>query len=218
MFKEKKYDLLERIQLEYILKELELTNTSSLFSQENITKAGKFLGANAVLLGDISDMGKYFNINIQLVSVEQAKIISISNAKLLADSYRKQFETDYTLDSKNNVITKFYLTVKSAEILVPMDNGSPPDSYGYTYALDKTYTLSKVQDSYKPIWNTKFEIELSDEKPLTIKLIDKDVMKDDLITTFIISKKDLLSKLDKNGNFTFEDARAKLFINVVKIK
>jgi len=169
----------------------------------------------------IMNINKALSVNESDTSIDKKTREESGKIKLILNSlklYQKMgLKTPLIFCSviENNKETKITLTVKSAKIHVNMDSGSAPDTYGYVIdSLNNSFSLPKIQDSYDPVWNAKFSIDLNDERPLTIKLIDRDAMADDLITILSISKKEIFEKLDKNKEFVIEDKRAKILLKL----
>lgn len=70
LIKSRSFKLVERSQMEQILAELKINETTGLIDSATAKKLGKMTGANAVLIGSISDRGKYAVINCRLINTE----------------------------------------------------------------------------------------------------------------------------------------------------
>ena len=69
------FDVVEREQLSKVLKELKL-NQIGLVDAESAKVVGKMVAADTILCGSVSEVGQFFDINVRLLDVEKATIIS----------------------------------------------------------------------------------------------------------------------------------------------
>ncbi|MFC2091230.1 FlgO family outer membrane protein [Elusimicrobiota bacterium] len=75
------FEIVERKQLKNILEELQL-NLSDVFDGANSKKIGKLLGADALLLGSISEIEQFFHINIRIVDVEKSSALAAASSRI----------------------------------------------------------------------------------------------------------------------------------------
>jgi len=73
IFKTGKYDLVERTQIESIMKEYEI-QYSGISRLEYAVKMGNQLNANKILMGNVGKIGESFIVQLKLVDIESAKI------------------------------------------------------------------------------------------------------------------------------------------------
>ena len=74
-------EIIERGQLEHILKEQKLT-LHGLVDAKTAGKVGEILAADAILIGSVSDMEDFFIINIRLVDVEKASVLASASTDI----------------------------------------------------------------------------------------------------------------------------------------
>lgn len=69
------FAVVERDQLSNVLKELSL-NQTGLVDVTSAKAVGKMLAADAIVCGSVSEVGRFFDVNVRLIDVESASIIS----------------------------------------------------------------------------------------------------------------------------------------------
>ena len=74
LFNTQIYDVLERNEMESILKEQVFTLSGACNSAECAVEIGKLLSAEKMVIGDIGKIGEYYSITVRLVSVSTSKI------------------------------------------------------------------------------------------------------------------------------------------------
>jgi len=77
--KSEAFDILDRSNMESILKEQNFTMTDNCNSRECAVQVGQLLGVEKMLFGDIGSLGKKILVNLQLVDVSTGKIEKIEN-------------------------------------------------------------------------------------------------------------------------------------------
>ena len=75
-----KYDMLERARINEILQEQNF-QMSGMVSDETAVSIGKMLGAQAIIVGDISDTGNTRRLVFRCLDVETGKILGISSER-----------------------------------------------------------------------------------------------------------------------------------------
>jgi curli biogenesis system outer membrane secretion channel CsgG len=75
-----KYDMLERSRIDQILQEQNF-QLSGLVSDETAVSIGKLLGANVIIIGDISGAGNTRRLVFRCLDVETEKILGISSER-----------------------------------------------------------------------------------------------------------------------------------------
>lgn len=80
------FDVVEREQLSKVLKELKL-NQIGLVDANSAKMVGKMLAADTILCGSVSEVGRFFDINIRLIDVEKATIISAAVIEIKQDDF-----------------------------------------------------------------------------------------------------------------------------------
>lgn len=83
------FDIVERQQLQKVLKEQKLS-ASSLFDAETIEELGRILGIEALVTGSIADLGESIKINARSISVETAKVFAAASARCAKDGVVEQ--------------------------------------------------------------------------------------------------------------------------------
>lgn len=76
-----KFDVVERKHLESIFKEINLGLTG-LIDEETAQSVGKMSGADAVVIGTITDLGEELDINIRMIGTEKADVLATATAQL----------------------------------------------------------------------------------------------------------------------------------------
>jgi LPXTG-motif cell wall-anchored protein len=72
----KKFDLIERSQMDALLKEQDFSVSE--LSESNAAKAGKLLSAEQVAIGTIGKVGRTYTVDVRLIEVETGKVINSS--------------------------------------------------------------------------------------------------------------------------------------------
>ena len=80
----KKFDIVERKLLNQILDEQKL-GVSGFIDDDTVVLLGHLLGAEAILTGTITDIGKYLKINSRLISTESGTVYSVASIKVNKD-------------------------------------------------------------------------------------------------------------------------------------
>jgi len=210
LFQSGKFEILERLQLDAVLNELKMTS-SDLFSQESISKIGKFIGADAVLIGDISAFNNYFIVSMRLVNIEEAKVVSLSQVNLLSEGLQEKYETRYQFQEKQKVLSGDYqVTVMQGDVKEDFDIFSDPDTFVCISQNNIQSCTLAVEDNFHPKWNQEIEMEINPEKPIIITVWDKDTSADDLISRFVLSENYSSDHLDENGKLYLSDEKIAL--------
>ncbi len=81
-----RFDVIERRLIEKVIEEQKV-GASGLISAEGAAEVGKMLGAKNIITGTVLSLGKRFEINARLISVEEGSIITAVN--IIADSESK---------------------------------------------------------------------------------------------------------------------------------
>src|SRR3990172_13255517 len=76
--------VIERAQLERALDELKFSQTD-LFDPALAKKLGKFVGADAILAGTITNLDSTVRVNARLFSTERAEILAVGTASIVRD-------------------------------------------------------------------------------------------------------------------------------------
>ena len=93
-FKSEAFKIIEREQLQKILKELELTQ-SGIIDTSNAKQIGKMVGANAIVIGSVTKIGNDMRLDARIIDVESGFILTaektegktdIQNIGTMADS------------------------------------------------------------------------------------------------------------------------------------
>lgn len=72
----KKFELIERAQMEALLKEQEFSLSD--FSEQTAAKAGKLLSAEQVVIGTIGKVGRTYTVDVRFIDVETGKVLNSS--------------------------------------------------------------------------------------------------------------------------------------------
>ena len=86
MFKTGKVKIIERANVEVILKEQKF-QSSGLVNEENVKSIGMIAGADFVCYGTLKDLGASLTINARVVDVETGELCAIARTTILKDEY-----------------------------------------------------------------------------------------------------------------------------------
>ncbi len=76
LMKSKKYEVMERGQMETILKEQAFQQSGACTDQECIVEMGQILGIEQIIAGSIGKVGSAYSINVRIISVKTGKILN----------------------------------------------------------------------------------------------------------------------------------------------
>ncbi len=79
--KDKGYEIVERRQLNKVLKQLKLSSTG-LLDPKSMKEVGKILNVDSIVTGSLTDLGNDIKVNARIISVESAKIIDTASTKI----------------------------------------------------------------------------------------------------------------------------------------
>jgi len=79
--KDKGYEIVERRQLNKVLKQLKLSS-SGLLDPKSMKEVGKILNVDSIVTGSLTDLGNDVKVNARIISVESAKIIASASTKI----------------------------------------------------------------------------------------------------------------------------------------
>jgi TolB-like protein len=123
-----KFEIVERSQLEKVLKELALAQTG-LLDSKSAQEAGKMAGANAIVSGSVSEAGKFFIVNARMIDVALGTVI-------ISESVELEQAGMIALSDKRIVVKKYPIDAAFRSMIVPgwgqFYNDHP--SRGYLYA------------------------------------------------------------------------------------
>jgi TolB-like protein len=85
MFKTGRFDVLERNDMESILKEQAFTLTGACNSAECAIEIGQLLSAEKMVIGDFGKVGETFSITIRMVNVSTGKMEMVLNERFQGD-------------------------------------------------------------------------------------------------------------------------------------
>jgi len=68
------FNIVERKKIETLIDEISLGMTG-LMNEETAAQAGKMVGADIIIIGNVSEMGNFFNLNVRLIEVESSTIL-----------------------------------------------------------------------------------------------------------------------------------------------
>lgn len=131
MYKIKGIKVVERNQLQNVLKTMEFQLTG-LVEKDTLQKIGHLTGANAILVGTITDMGESIEVNGRIVNVENGMILAVMSVPLAKD---KQVASFFAKKGEN-VITK-----ENTEAALKKS-----DNWKYAQDLKLIYRVNKAGD------------------------------------------------------------------------
>ncbi len=83
------FTLIERQQLEKILEEQKL-GLSGLIDADSAKQVGQLLGAEAIVMGSVSEIGQYYSINSRVVDVESAEVLASASVDIKREDLTKE--------------------------------------------------------------------------------------------------------------------------------
>ena len=78
---DKDYEIVERRQLNKVLKQLKLSS-SGLLDPKSMKEVGKILNVDSIVTGSLTDLGNDIDVNARIISVESAKIIAVASTTI----------------------------------------------------------------------------------------------------------------------------------------
>ena len=82
--RDKGYNIVERERLNDAIEELALAQTGLVDSDGDAAKVGQMAGADAIVVGSVSDAGDKFLVNARIISVEQATVLVADSVEIQA--------------------------------------------------------------------------------------------------------------------------------------
>jgi TolB-like protein len=190
---DKGYEIVERRQLNKVLKQLKLSS-SGLLDPKSMKEVGKVLNVDAIVTGSLTDLGNDIKVNARIISVESAKIISSAStkipkvgsvAKLMGEnsvkvtSSNSSSSTTTAQPSKKSTKGKYLFENKEISIEFKNLEGSTNSSWAYINAIytNKTDKVLEIQidkkrsymmDDNGVRWNISEAIFFDEKAPLTI--------------------------------------------------
>ncbi len=123
------FNIVERKRLKKIIKEIQMGMTG-LVDEETAAQAGKIVGADIMVIGSITELGNFFNLNVRLIEVETSEILTSTVEEIekwLLISVSKTF-----LPSKHS------LSIGSINLFASnnIDGGMLLATFNYAYQID----------------------------------------------------------------------------------
>ena len=79
-----KFEVVERARLESVLKEMELGATG-IIDDKTAQSIGKVIGADAIVIGTITNLGKEVDVNARMLGTEKAVVLAVASSLLEKD-------------------------------------------------------------------------------------------------------------------------------------
>jgi TolB-like protein len=105
------FEVVERSQLEKVLKELALAQTG-LIDSKSAQQVGQMMGAQAILSGSVSEAGKFFIVNARMVDVSSGTVI-------LSESVELEQQGMIALSDRRVVVKKYPIDAAFRSMLLP---------------------------------------------------------------------------------------------------
>ena len=83
--REGRFDLIERARLDRVMNELKLSS-SELISDETASSIGNLIGADAIVIGTLTDLGSGIDLNCRVVAPESGKILGTGTVVIARDA------------------------------------------------------------------------------------------------------------------------------------
>jgi len=169
---DKGYEIVERRQLNKVLKQLKLSS-SGLLDPKSMKEVGKILNVDSIVTGSLTDLGNDIDVNARIISVESAKIIAVASTTI------PKVGSVATLMGQNNIkVVNNNASPKTNQI----SNQSKKEKYSF----ENDEVLIKITKAHKfhyvAIWYTKLNITIQNktDKTLILKTSKrKNILSDD---------------------------------------
>lgn len=115
-----KFKLVERKQLQKVLNEQDF-GMSDLVDEKTASVLGRLIGADIIVIGSVSELGDFFNLNVKLIEVETGTILISEVAEIRKESL---------------ISTLGYIEPKNYRIGVGFGFSSLQDKLAYSNAID----------------------------------------------------------------------------------
>jgi len=144
----KLFNIIERDKIEVVIDEIALGMTG-LVDDASAAKAGKLLGADIVVLGSVSELGDFFNLNVRMVEVETGKILTSATSEIKKESFLERIHYvkpksyrigfGYSMQFNNNQVTHYDKEFKDYAVNIKKDKDQSMNPF---ITIDFSYDLS----------------------------------------------------------------------------
>lgn len=114
LIREAKFRLLERSQLDTVLREQKL-GLSGAIESETAAKVGKLAGARLAAMGTVTRLGKNYQISAKLVDTDTSEVISVSIVEVPADVFDEEASRYLVLVPETQTLS-IYLALGTAQM------------------------------------------------------------------------------------------------------
>lgn len=98
------FELVERARLEAILRELKLS-AAGLVNPDNARKVGNIAGVDALIVGNLVDMGETIAVTVRVISTETARVLSARRFTFLANAAQRKLLRVILSSNTGNSVT-----------------------------------------------------------------------------------------------------------------
>lgn len=91
LFQSKQVEVIERSLLDKAIQELKF-NTSDLVDASNAKQLGRVVGADAIVVGTLTDLGQSLKINARVIMVESGKVIGAASVQIVQDTNMERMQ------------------------------------------------------------------------------------------------------------------------------
>lgn len=155
MFKTGKVKIIERANVEVILKEQKF-QSSGLVNEENVKSIGMIAGADFVCYGTLKDLGASLTINARVVDVETGELCAIARTTILKDEYLQR-QPQSAVGTPSIATTKTTIATTGSVVNNAWEVDSYTDEFGgFTKFIFKIYSTDNkfLFISYKKCKNS----------------------------------------------------------------
>jgi TolB-like protein len=156
--KDKGYEIVERRQLNKVLKQLKLSS-SGLLEPKSMKEVGKVLNVDSIVTGSLTDLGNDIKVNARIISVESAKIIATASTKIPK------------VGSVAKLMGQNSLKVSSSSSPTPSKTSTIPHGKYFFENEDILIKYTKISKGYIDGINMVVEYHNKMNKPLSIEII-----------------------------------------------
>jgi len=169
--KEKGYEIVERRQLNKVLKQLKLSS-SGLLDPKSMKEVGKILNVDSIVTGSLTDLGNDIKVNARIISVESAMIISSASTKI------PKVGSVAKLMGQNSVKVSSDSLSSISSSVTPSKISSIPHGKYFFENKDILIKYTKMAKSYGSGVSMLIEYHNKSDKPLSIEILSSYVTND----------------------------------------
>ncbi len=199
--KDKGYEIVERRQLNKVLKQLKLSS-SGLLDPKSMKEVGKILNVDSIVTGSLTDLGNDIKVNARIISVESAKIIASASTKI------PKVGSVAKLMGQNSVKVSSGSSSSSSSATSSKTSSKSRGKYFFENE-DVLIKYTKIAKGYIEGVNMVIEYHNKTDKPLSIEIISSYMTNDSGEKSY-----NGMNSIFNNNNQTIIDPKRTVFSKV----